>query len=101
MKVVYNTAYGGFSISKTCAEWMADRGNKECMDLLRQENFGGYLYETPRHDALLNLAIEELGIKQCGDALATHELRGDRYFIDDYDGMEKIVEPHDIRWVIV
>ena len=101
MKVVYHTEYGSFSISKECAEWMADRGNVECAQMLERGEFYGYLHDTPRHDILLNMAVEALGITQCGENLAVHELKGDRYYIDEYDGHESIVEPHNIEWVVV
>ena len=107
MKVVYNECFGGFSISRACAQWMADHGNKECMDMVLRpdEHFYGDLGETtPRHDALLVMAVEHLGQeKASGDcaALVVHELKGDRYFIDEYDGSESVVEPHSLKWVKV
>jgi hypothetical protein len=111
-KVVYNTDFGGFSISKECAEWLANRGNKECLNMLVAHGAAcdegvfssagshGYLSETPRHDALLVMAVEELG-ERAGSALAVHTLRGNRYIIDEYDGAETVVEPHTIHWIKV
>jgi len=110
-KVVYNADFGGFNISKECVEWLADRGNKECLNMLARytcdadidgdgAGFYGYINETPRHDALLVMAVEELG-NRAGSTLAVHELKGDRYIIDEYDGAETVVEPHTIHWIKV
>ena len=109
-KVVYNRCFGGFSISKECAQWLADRGNKECMDMISDQplssagGFYGHLGATPRHDVLLVMAVEHLGTKKASGShaeLAVHELKGDRYYIDEYDGSESVVEPHTITWTKV
>lgn len=116
MKVVYNVCFGGFSISKECAEYMADRGNIECIELLTNfaenkdpgrhgdEWFTGNLWDTPRHDAILVMAVENLGSEaasgDCSD-LQIHELQSDRYCIEDYDGSESVIEPQSIVWVVV
>lgn len=34
MKVVINTCYGGFSISKECAQWMAEHGHQQSIQKL-------------------------------------------------------------------
>ena len=104
MKVVYNSCFGGFSISRACAEWMADRGNTECMEMLDRDDFYGYLDDAARHDPLLVMAVEHLGTKKASGSsakLAVHELRGNRYYIDEYDGSESVVEPDDINWIEV
>ena len=115
-KVVYNTCFGGFSISKECAQYMADRGSKECIELLTKSAedkheklddatwFSGSLWDTPRHDAILILAVEYLGSEKAsgeGAALEVHELKGDRYYIEEYDGSESVIEPHTIHWTVV
>ena len=107
IKVVYNATYGGFSISRACAQRMAELGNKEAAEMIAGEDaddrFYGYLYETPRHDPALVQAVEELGDAAGGDlaALAVHELIGRKYIIDNYDGSESVVEPQDIVWTLV
>lgn len=105
-KVVYNGCFGGFSISKECAEYMANLGNKECLRNLESESDGmfyGYLDDTPRHDAILVLAIEALGEKANGTSasLQVREIKGDRYYIDEYDGSESVVTPQDIKWTVI
>jgi hypothetical protein len=105
-KVVFNACFGGFSISKECAEFMANLGNKECLHNLAEAEggeFHGYLDDTPRHDAILILAVEALGKKasrSCSD-IQIREITGDRYYIDEYDGSESVVTPRDISWTIV
>ena len=112
MKVVYNTCYGGFSLSAEAVRFMADRGNKECIELVRwHEENGGCLewamYDeccTPRHDAILVIAVETLGSgRASGDCaeLSVHELKGNRYKNDEYDGVEYVIEPKDINWIEV
>lgn len=112
-KVVYNNDYGGFGISEACASWMADRGNKECIELIKQHRsrpvsetkyWYGSLRDTPRHDALLVMAVEQLGADIASGSnslLGIHVLKGDRYYISEYDGSESVVEPKDVQWVHV
>tara|TARA_A100001011_G_C14085415_1_gene746270 strand:+ start:572 stop:895 length:324 start_codon:yes stop_codon:yes gene_type:complete len=105
IKVVYNSRYGGFSISRACAERMAELGNKEAAELIADcdDRFYGYLEETPRHDPALVRAVEELGDDAGGNVskLCVHELIGRKYIIESYDGLETVVEPEDIRWIVV
>lgn len=103
VKVVYNQSFGGFSISKKCAEWMASRGNQEAAEMLEYKTFHGY-YDGPRHDPLLVMAIEELGEEESsGDMsrLAIKRLEGKKYFIREYDGSETVIEPQDVNWIEV
>ena len=75
------------------------------MELLRcDDGFYGSLYNTPRHDSLLIMAVEQLGTKKASGpaaALRVRELKGNRYYIDEYDGSESVVEPGDIKWTVV
>lgn len=105
IKVVYNNCFGGFVISRACAERMAELGNKEAQSMLEKEpdRFYGFIYETPRHDSALVQAVEELGEDASGHGanLRIHELSGNKYFIDEYDGSETVVEPKDVCWITV
>ena len=105
IKVVYNNCFGGFVISRACAERMAELGNKEAQSMIEAESyrFHGFIYETPRHDSILVQAVEELGEDASGDMseLRIYELSGDKYFIDEYDGSETVVEPKDVCWIEV
>lgn len=110
-KVVYNNCFGGFSISQECAEWMANRGNVECIDFLKETEEDSpksmltdmHLWDTPRHDAILVLAVEKLGQRAAGHVadLQIREIISDRYYIDEYDGSESVVTPKDIEWIMV
>ena len=105
IKVVYNNCFGGFSISRACAERMAELGNKEAQSMIEKESyrFSGFIHETPRHDSILVQAVEELGEDASGDMsdLRVYELSGNKYFIDEYDGSETVVEPKDVCWITV
>lgn len=111
VKVVYNTCFGGFGLSYTAMEWLAARGHVAAIEAL--DAFGRfddaacprpyYLEGTPRHHALLVMAVEELGKAANGSysELAIKELRGRKYRITEYDGRESVVEPDDLRWIEV
>lgn len=105
IKVVYNNCFGGFTISRACAERMAELGNKEAQSMIKEEThrFYGFIWETPRHDNTLVQAVEELGEDASGEMsdLRVYELSGDKYFIDEYDGSETVVEPPDVCWITV
>lgn len=112
IKVVYNNCFGGFSISHACAVRMAELGNKEAQQMIKDEvdypsdssiGFYGILSFTPRHDSILVQAVEELGEDASGSMseLRVYELSGDKYFIDVYDGSETVVEPKDVAWIEV
>ena len=112
IKVVYNNCFGGFAISRACAERMAELGSKEAQQLVKDDvdypsdpsiGFYGFLSDTSRHDSILVQAVEELGEDASGSMsdLRVYELSGDKYFIDEYDGSETVVEPPDVCWITV
>ena len=108
-KIVINRCYGGFSLSAKAATMLAAWGNSEAKEYLAEiaphqkyhNNF--YVSETARHDPLLVRVVETLGEKANGDCslLEIREISGSKYIIKEYDGMESIREPHDIKWVEV
>ena len=94
MKVVYNNCYGGFSLSK------------EAIDLYKElTGKSGEIseYGISRHDPALVKVVEILGKKANGYVadLRVKEIEGNKYRIEEYDGMESVVEPDDIEWVEV
>jgi len=108
IKVVYNSCFGGFSISKKCAERMAELGSEEAKAMLQEHAnddmpfwHGGW--DGDRHDPMLVEAIEKLGDEASGDcaSLVRVTIEGDRYIISEYDGRESITTPEDINWVVV
>lgn len=104
MKVVINRRFGGFSISKEAAEFMAARGNEQAKaELEENDDFYGYGYSKffndgyKRTDPDLVAAVEELGEKANGYSakLKVVDIPDEiRWYIHDYDGMESIEEEH-------
>ncbi len=85
MKVVINRCFGGFGLSK------------EAYDYLGLEwDYYGFEYDKDRDHPALIECIEVLGTeKASGDSseLAIIEIPdGIEYIVDDYDGMEKIID---------
>jgi len=113
MKIVINSSYGGFSISKEAAEYMANLGCPIARAELEEFNnnetggcWGGYGYTEingtstkgyDRTSPYLIEAVEKLGEKANGEyaSLKVVEIPdGIDYYISDYDGMETIHEQH-------
>ena len=108
IKVVINTCYGGFTISKACAELMASLGSDDAKKLLEAHldlEWYGYLgFDYSRHCKFLVRAVEELGDRSAAGScskLAVITLKGNKYIIQEYDGLESVVEPEDIGWITV
>jgi hypothetical protein len=119
-KVVYNACFGGFSISKECAEKMAELGNDEAKEILADYHkrqferptsgfspfssmWYGYLRETPRHDETLVKAVEALGAEASGShaKLEIEELPPNTlYRIDEYDGSESVMTQSTYDWIL-
>lgn len=101
-KVVTNRCYGGFGISKECAKWLED---KYGYDFSKEYNYGEYYFCDDRHNKHLVEAIETLGSDVCsGDCalLEIQECYGKMCRIEDYDGMETLIEPsYKYEWVII
>ena len=91
MKVVINTSYGGFGLSKAARKYM--------------EGFGIPLdvstFNIPRHDPRLVQVVEDLGLAAAGDfgALEIQDIEGTKYWIEEYDGLETLHTPQSIPWV--
>jgi hypothetical protein len=105
MKVVINVCFGGFSISKKAAEFMAEKGSEQAKAELEQPEgrFYGYGYSEkfPTHydrsDALLVEAVETLGKEangSCADLSVVTIPDGINWEIDEYDGNETVEEKH-------
>jgi hypothetical protein len=94
-KVVYNSTFGGFSLSQLAADLLAKRKGWDESDTRPT---------LPRHDADLVAVVEALGCETAsGDfaALAIWELPdGARYRIDEYDGSESVMTPGDYEWTL-
>ena len=91
MKVVINTCFGGFGLSKEAYEFLGIEWDKF-----------GYKYndDDKRTDEKLIKCVETLGVKANGScaSLKVVEIPDDvNWYIDEYDGMETIEEVHR-RW---
>ena len=116
-KVVYNSTYGGYCLSKTAVEWLAENARDEVKAIaaeciqkkafalypIKENKEGTALYEVERHDPDLVRCVETLGKAANGGfaKLAIRELKGNRYRIDDYDGWEEVYEPEDEKYITI
>ena len=89
-KVVFNRSYGGFGISVLARELLKERGL----------NVDSYCLSIPRHHPELVAIVEALGEKAHGEyaELAIATVSGP-YIIDEYDGLERVLQKEDIRWI--
>lgn len=101
VKVVVNRCYGGFSISRACAEHMAQAGSSAAKQLIADAEktrwYGFFGNDEARADPLLVAAIEELGDAANGEVarLDVVEVPDDvSWQIEEYDGQEWIAEKH-------
>lgn len=90
-KVVYNNSYGGFMLSDKAIKWLQDT-----YKLTTDE-----IDKLPRHDERLVKCVENLGktASQKWSKISITEIKGNKYYIKEYDGYETIVEPKDIKWI--
>ena len=92
-KVVYNGAYGGYIIpDEVCKKYNEIEGT--CYDSAWDMDI------VPRHDKLLVELVEEY-IKSHDTDLRVYVLKSNRYRIDEYDGWESVMEPHDDMWIVI
>ena len=92
IKVVINTCYGGFDLSDEAEDLVEEKTGK-VFDA----------YKHPRHCPVLVSVVEELGPSAAGryTELAVVKLKGNRYIIDNYDGLESVIEPEGLKWIEV
>ena len=88
-KIVYNGSYGGFDITEEMKEYIKLKG-------ISIDNYG--YYDLPRHHPLLVEAVENC--KDVG-SLSIAEIEGCKYYIDEYDGLEGVMTPDNINWIII
>jgi len=99
-RIVINTRYGGFGLSREASEML----NKLKDDEVVNPDYG-YINENlvPRHDKDLIKVVETLGNKANGDyaSLVIINLRGNIYRITEYDGLESYYEPDSLDWITI
>ncbi len=88
-KIVINTCFGGYGLSKKAKELLVENG----LD-------GSH---TPRHHPILVSIVETLGEEANGSfaELSIVEIDSDRYFIEDYDGSETVITPNNLQWILI
>ena len=96
-KVVFSRV-GDFELSKEAVDWLRVHGVSE-------NNIEGYILDAfPRHDPLLVQLVEELG-NEASQSLYSNlqikEIEGNKYYITEYNGREKVVTPETIEWTII
>lgn len=96
-KVVYNRCFGGFSLSAAAEELLVARG------VIGSCGYGLGARGISRHHPELVRVVEELGDAANGAhaRLDIAEIEGDRYRIDEYDGMESVVVPNEEEWNVI
>lgn len=94
-KVAYNNCYGGFSLSNEAMKLFHKLKGTE-----RQKHDHGRT--IPRHDPTLIQVIEELGpaANGCVAKLVIVNITSDKYWIEEYDGNER-VHTDTIPWIVV
>ena len=122
-KVVINPHYGGFLLSELAVERMAELGSEWAKGELDQTNpYGLHGGDTLlRHDPILVRVVEELGYRavdghddptgcldEDGNDLMHKDVRdqfeivvvkGPRYQIREYDGLEWVETPETLDWI--
>ena len=105
MKIVINTCYGGFSLSKEAGKWLLNNGIEEPFKSKIQRRInemGGSNFiladleeHSNRTHPLLVKCVETLGKRASGEyaKLEIEEVSGDYYRIDEYDGIESVITP--------
>ena len=127
-KIVYNSCYGGYSLSDKAIDWLSEHGSERTKNFIAQkrieakeiEDFTSASQERiynvtkfyvmdavrsflKRHDPDLVAVVEALGKEVNGtfSELDIEEIDEDKYFIEEYDGSETVVTPDDICWEVI
>ena len=127
-KIVYNSCYGGYSLSDKAIDWLSEHGSERTKNFIAQkrieakeiEDFTSASQERiynvtkfyvmdavrsflKRHDPDLVAVVEALGKEVNGtfSELDIEEIDEDKYFIEEYDGRETVVTPYDICWEVI
>jgi hypothetical protein len=86
MKVVVNRCFGGYGLSEKAYEFLG----------IKWDGFG-FEFDNDRSNPLLVSCVEHLGEEADGDcaSLDVVEVPDDiEWYIDEYDGQERIAENH-------
>jgi len=106
-KVVYNSCFGGFSLSKEAEEWICTKLHITALHagvgmfehlILSDVDAVTYEANTQRHSPLLVECVETLGSAKSSGRCASLQIgviQGNQYFIEEYDGSESVITPAD------
>lgn len=108
-KVAYNACHGGAALSHIAIMRMIELGSQWALESLakKEEKFDPYGYDLlgiPRHDPILIQTIEELEPEQTNaimSLLMIHDLRGNKYIVEEHDGWERVLEPDEVAWTTI
>lgn len=111
-KIVYNSCYGGFSLSLEAVTWLEENAKDESVKAYikeaRKETESFYLglligRHLPRHHKDLVSVVETLGDRANGDCsrLQIEEISGNQYRIEKYDGAEDVIIPDNQDWIVI
>jgi hypothetical protein len=98
VKVVYNSCFGGFGLSKKAMERYKELGGAADYDM-----------DINRSDPILVQVVEEMtdpitkesnASGSFGDLEIRDVPKGERYFIDEYDGNERVVLESEFQWEV-
>ena len=94
-KVAINIVYGGFRLS--------EKAKKRYKEISGKEVPWDYWDAIPRHDPALIQTIEELGedANRYDNSIVIEEIPGNRYRIEEYDGIETIHCPEEENWIVI
>lgn len=98
-KVVYNACYGGFSISDEARALYQQITGVE-ITIYGHKGNGSY-NPVARHDPALVQVVEQLGERASTrySQLKIATVSGP-YRIDEYDGIETVLQPDDDVWIV-
>lgn len=89
IKVVVNKCHGGFNLSDCAVSMIKELGVDDYTSI-------------PRHDPRLVHVVEILGtLAGSGNTLEVETISGSKYIIEEWDGMEHIIDDESNQWVHV
>lgn len=103
IKVAYHDGYGSFALPLVVAERFCELSgiNVDMYEYSKRRNVYYLPDNIQRHDPNLIKAVEEFP-RECAKArIFLHELKGNKYIIKEYDGLEEVKQPDDINWIEV
>lgn len=93
-KVVINTCFGIFLLSRKAEDWLNTNYNIKPSEYI----------DLARHDLRLIECVETLGSEANGQfsELTVVKIPGNKYKIEEYDGLESIITPEmDFNWITI